>query len=496
MHAMNIFGAGLDPHQNDGLAFPGELFRLVTVENDLAGGRARTCRQAAGNDITGRFRVQCRMQELIKRGRINPLDGLLFGDQTFLHHVDSDFKGGLRRPFAGPGLQHPQLALLHREFDVLHVAVMRFQLLIDIHQLLEDPREDFFHRQRVSTGFKACLLGQILWRADTGDHILALRIHQKFAIEDLFARGRVTGEGHTGRAVVAHIAEHHGLNIDGGAPACRNIMQTAIGNGALVGPAVEHRTDCSPELILDILREGTAEFLRHLCLILADQIFPVIRRKVRVEQIAFFLFQDFQQLFEMEMIDAEHDVGIHLDKAAVAVIGKPLVPALRFQPLHGLVIQAEVENGIHHARHGRAGAGADGDEKRLSRIAKAATDRGLNPLDRRLHLARQCLRIGLVVFKINRADFRGDGKARGDRQAEVAHFGEVCALAAKKIAHVGGAVRLSITKRIYPLRHLKLALLMLNSVALCALYRCSYAKKVKINLQFLRNPPIDPINYE
>ena len=34
---------------------------------------------------------------------------------------------GFRRALAAAGLEHEELAFLHRELDVLHVAVMRFQ---------------------------------------------------------------------------------------------------------------------------------------------------------------------------------------------------------------------------------------------------------------------------------------------------------------------------------------------------------------------------------
>ena len=46
MHAVNVFGAGLVAHQDDGAAFGGQLLGFVGGEGDLAGGRARRGRQA------------------------------------------------------------------------------------------------------------------------------------------------------------------------------------------------------------------------------------------------------------------------------------------------------------------------------------------------------------------------------------------------------------------------------------------------------------------
>ena len=61
--------------------------------------------------------------------------------------------------------------------------------------------------------------------------------------------------------LLAHIAEHHGLNRDGGAPILGNVVQPPIGDGARIVPGAEHRGDRAPELHVQILREGLAELL-------------------------------------------------------------------------------------------------------------------------------------------------------------------------------------------------------------------------------------------
>ena len=48
-------------------------------------------------------------------------------DQAFARHVDRHLERGLGGALARAGLQHPQLALLDGELDVLHVAVMLFE---------------------------------------------------------------------------------------------------------------------------------------------------------------------------------------------------------------------------------------------------------------------------------------------------------------------------------------------------------------------------------
>ena len=158
-------------------------------------------------------------------------------------------------------LQHPELALLDGELDVLHVAVVLLERAVDARQLLERRRHRVFHRRLVGAGLLARDLGDLLRRADAGDDVLALGVDQEFAVEPLLAGRRIAGEGDAGRRGVAHVAEHHGLHVDRGAPAFRNVVQAAIGDGARVHPRAEHRADRAPELLARVLRERLAVLL-------------------------------------------------------------------------------------------------------------------------------------------------------------------------------------------------------------------------------------------
>jgi hypothetical protein len=61
-------------------------------------------------------------------------------------------------------------------------------------------------------------------------------------------------------------------------------------------------------------------------------------------------------------LEAEDDVAVHLDEAAVGIVDEARVAGLRHEGGGRLVVEAQVEDGVHHARHGGPGAGADGDE--------------------------------------------------------------------------------------------------------------------------------------
>ncbi|MEN3379835.1 MAG: pyruvate, orthophosphate dikinase, partial [Hyphomicrobiales bacterium] len=134
-------------------------------------------------------------------------------------------------------------AALDGEFHVLHVAIMAFQPLGDTPELGIGLRHGGFERRRMRAGGNARRLGQILRRADAGDHVLALRVDEEFAVKQLLARRGIARERNAGRRGVAHIAEHHGLDVDGGAPALRNAVQAAIRIGARIHPRTEHRAD-------------------------------------------------------------------------------------------------------------------------------------------------------------------------------------------------------------------------------------------------------------
>ena len=80
---------------------------------------------------------------------------------------------------------------------------------------------------------------------------------------------------------LAHVAEHHRLDVDRGAPALGDVVHAPIELGPVVHPAGEHRADGAPELVLGVLRERLAEFALDGGLVVADHLDPVLRRQLR-----------------------------------------------------------------------------------------------------------------------------------------------------------------------------------------------------------------------
>ncbi len=156
----------------------------------------------------------------------------------------------------------------------------------------------------------------------------------------------------------------------------------------------------------------------------------------------------------MMMLEAEHHIRIHRDEAAIAVIGEAAVAGESSQRFHRLVVEAEVEHGIHHARHRRARAGTDRHQQRILGVAERLAGQFADIVERLLDLRLQFLRIGLAVLVEIRADRGREGEAGRHRQTEIGHFREIGALAAQEIAQARLAFGLAVAERIDPFSRL------------------------------------------
>ena len=63
----------------------------------------------------------------------------------------------------------------------------------------------------------------------------------------------------------------------------------------------------------------------------ADDLAPILGAELGVDFEAFETFVILQDLLEQLMVEAEHDVGIHLDEAAIGIVGEAAV-ARTFAP--------------------------------------------------------------------------------------------------------------------------------------------------------------------
>ena len=170
-------------------------------------------------------------------------------------------------------------------------------------------------------------------RADAGDHVLALRVHQELAVELLRAGRGVAGEAHARAAGLAQVAEDHGLHVDGGAQHVVDVVDAAIGLGAIVLPGAEHGVARHHQLLVRVLRKVALGVLLHDLLVFGDDFLQRLGVEVGVELGLLLLLLAVEDFLEGVLGNLEHHVAEHLDEAAIGVIGEARIVAALGQRL-------------------------------------------------------------------------------------------------------------------------------------------------------------------
>ncbi len=186
------------------------------------------------------------MQQLIERRGIDPHHRFVLGDQPLAHHFDGDFERGFRRALAAARLEHEEFPLLHRELDVLHVAVVSLEHARDALELGEGVGNRLFHGHALGARRLARALGDRLRGADAGDDVLALRIDQELAVKCALAGRGIARESDARRGRWPAIAEHHRLDVDCCSPIFGDVVQAPIGLRPRAHPGAEHGANRAP----------------------------------------------------------------------------------------------------------------------------------------------------------------------------------------------------------------------------------------------------------
>ena len=341
------------------------------------------------------------------------------------HHVHRHLQGGRAGALAHPGLQHPQLALVDGELGVAHVLVVALEAGEDGQELL------------VHGGELLLELRDGLGVADARHHVLALGVDQEVAVGALGARGRVTGEPDAGPRVVVAVAEDHGLHVDGGAQVVGDALAVPVGDGPGPVPAPEDGLDGPAELRRRVLGEGRAGVALDDLLVGVHQVAQELGRHLGVRGGAGQLLGRVEEGVELLAGQLEHDAPVHGDEAAVGVEGEALVAGLLGQALDRVVVEPEVQDGVHHAGHGELGAGAHRDEQRVvgvaDHLAHGPLEAGAGPG----HLVVEAL--GPPAGHVVPAGVGRDGEPGRDRKGQYRrHFGQVGALPAQEVLELHG----------------------------------------------------------
>jgi hypothetical protein len=393
------------------------------MEDRRAGRRAGGGREPLGDDVELRLRVDHGVKQLVDLLRLEAHERLLLREQLLLHHVHGDLDGGGRGPLPVPRLEHVQDVALDGEFEILHVLVMLLELRGDPHQLVEDLGEFLLH------------VADLVRRADAGHDILALRVDEILAVKLFRARRGVPREADAGGAIVPHVSEHHRLDVHRRADIVGNSVRLPVILRPVVVPRPEHRVPRQFQLDQRVLRELPLQALLDQRLELPAQVLQILGGQVDVVGGAALLLLRVEDVLEVPLGEIEHDVGEHHQEAAIGIVREPRVAGVPRKPFHRLVVQSEVEDRVHHPRHGELRPRPDGDKQRVFRIAEFLPERPLELREVRRDLRLDILGKLPAVPVIQVAGVGADGKPRRNRHAEVRHLGESRSLPAEDVLH-------------------------------------------------------------
>ncbi len=427
-HTFDVLGRSLESYENDFLACFAFFNCVLCGKYDCTCGSARRCCDTFADDVClvcffECFCVKLRVEQHIESLCVDLEQCFLLCNHTLVDEVASDTDCSCSSTFTVSGLKHIEFLLLNGKLHILHISVVVFQNLANVLELSVHFGKHFCHLGDRHRGANAC------------DDVLALCVHKEFAHKTGFARCGVTSECNARAAIVAHIAERHHLYVDCGTPAVRDVVVHTIDVCARVVPRTENCFDSFKELFLRVGRERFADFLLILCFELACEFFEVVCGKFYVVSDAFSFFEFVDKSLKILLADFHNDVGEHLDKTSVAVPRPSCVAGLLCQHFHYVVVEAEVEDCVHHTGHRRSCARTNGNEKRIFFIAEFHT-RFFFEFGDVFHNFRFDVVVDLfAVLIVLSAGFGSNRETVRNGETDVGHFRKVCAFTAEKFTH-------------------------------------------------------------
>ena len=363
------------------------------------------------------------MQKHIQSLCVDLEQSFLLGDHALVDEVASDTDSSGSGTLTVSGLEHIEFALFDGELHILHISVMVFESFANFEELVVNFGQYFCHLGDGHRSTNAC------------NDVFALSVHKEFAHKSGFAGSRVTGERNAGTAIVAHVAECHHLNVYSGTPAVRNVVVHSVNVCTGVVPASEYGFDSFKELFLRIGGEVLADLFLVFGFELGCQFFKIFGGEFDVVGYALLFLHLVDESFKIFLADFHNDVGEHLNKSSVAVPSPSGVTGLLCKHFYDLLVQSEVEDGVHHTRHGCSCARTNGNEKRIFEVAELLAGDLLHLFDV-FHDLRLNLGIDLLsVLIVLSASFGGNSEALGNGKTDIGHFRKVCAFAAQKFTH-------------------------------------------------------------
>ena len=301
---------------------------------------------------------------------------------------------------------------------------MILQDLANLIELLKCLRELLAHLRDVHRSTNACY------------YVLALCIGQELTEQSLLTGSRVTCEGYAGTAVVAHVTECHGLYVNCRSPGIGDIVVTTVYVRTGVVPGTEYSLDCSHQLFLRIIREICADLLFIFCLELISQLLQVFCCQLYVLLNALLLLHSVNQLFEVLLSYFHYNVRVHLNKSPIAVPCPAGIAGFLCDCVYYGLVQTQVQNGVHHTRHGCTSAGTNGYQQRILRVTELLAGDLFHLADVLVDLSHDLIVDFLSVLVVLGAGLCCDSKALRYGESQTCHLCQICSLSTQKITHL------------------------------------------------------------
>ena len=144
----------------------------------------------------------------------------------------------------------------------------------------------------------------------------------------------------------------------------------------------------------------------------------------------------FKYSVEVGLFDLHYDIAKHLHESAVAVISESVISGFLGKTFNSYIVESQVEDGIHHSRHGYRCSGSYGYEQRVLIVSELLAHNLFEFCDVLPYLIDDCLIKNAAVFGILSAYICCDGETERYRKTDIGHLSEVGALSAKQVPHV------------------------------------------------------------
>ena len=376
--------------------------------------------------------------------RTDPENSFFTGYESFFRHIHGNADSSLRSSLPIAGLQHPQFAFFNGKLHILHFAVMVFKA---------SGNGFKFH---VRSGHFRFQLENVFGQSNSRHNIFALRVGEVISFNFILTCASVAGHGDTGGAVVAHVAENHRYNADSSTQVMRNSGGVAVVNSPFAIPAFKNRLGCQTELFVRVCRKFMFGMASENFLEFFGNGSPVFAGNLCIAINSCTLSGCSDHFFKVRIRNVHDHASKHLNQSAIGIVNKSFIFGKPYHAFCGFIVQTNVQNRIHHARHGKLGARPAGDQKRVFRIAEYFSCSGFNLMKGLNLLVPHAFGKNTACGQVCIAGFCGYGKSRGYGDINSGHFRKVCTLAAQKSANripASANIRfnlLNFIKEIYP----------------------------------------------